>query len=411
MNSKKPNQASIILILGALIALSPFSIDMYLPAFPQIAENFHTTVAEISLSLSSYFIGLAVGQLFYGPLLDRFGRKKPLYVGMGIFVLATLGCLTSTNADSLIAFRFLQALGGCVANVSSIAMVRDFFSPKESAKVFSLLILILGVSPLLAPTVGGYLAAAFGWQSIFIALALIALLILGVVIFALPDSHTPDHSQSLRPAAIFKNYLAILKEPQFYTYTLAGSIAFSGLFAYLAASPTIFMEIFKVSGQVYGWIFAFLSIGFIGASQINIYLLRKYSNEKILLAALIGLSVVGLVFVIGALNDWYGLAGTIAVLFTFLACVGLSNPNSSALAMAPFAKNAGSASALMGSLQMGIGAISAAMVSILKAQQILPIAGIFAGSALLALSILVFGSKRIASKVTASEGDSPLISH
>ncbi len=411
MSSKKPSQTSLILILGSLTALSPFSIDMYLPAFPKIAQDFHSSVSEVSLSLSSYFIGLAVGQLFYGPLLDRFGRKKPLYVGIGIYLFATLGCLTTHSVETLVFFRFLQALGGCVANVSSIAMVRDFFSPKDSAKVFSLLILILGVSPLLAPTAGGYLAAALGWQSIFVALALIASIILGVVIYALPESHTPDHSQSLRPGPILKNYLAILKEPQFYTYTLAGSIAFSGLFAYLAASPGIFMEIFKVSEKVYGWIFAFLSIGFIGASQLNIYFLRKFSNEKILKAAMIGMSVVGVAFAIGAFNDWYGIGGVIAVFFAFLACVGLSNPNSSALAMAPFAKNAGSASALMGSLQMGIGAIAAAFVSLLNAQHVFPVAAIFAGSALLALAILLTGSKKIVHKIEASPEDSAMISH
>src|SRR5215469_10568895 len=146
----------IILILGALSTVSPFSIDMYLPAFPQIARDLGTTPAEISLSVSGYFVGLALGQLFYGPLLDRFGRKKPIYAGLSLFILSSIGCATARSPDVFIAFRLLQALGGCVAQVGAITMVRDFFPVEESAKIISLLILVLRVSPLFAPTVGGF---------------------------------------------------------------------------------------------------------------------------------------------------------------------------------------------------------------------------------------------------------------
>lgn len=411
MNSTKHSNFSLILALGALTALSPFSIDMYLPAFPKMAESLNTSVSEVSLSLSSYFIGLAFGQLFYGPLLDRFGRKKPLYIGLILYILATLGCLTSRSVDTLVIFRFIQAVGGCAANVAAMAMVRDFFSPKESAKVFSLLMLILGVSPLLAPTAGGYLATAFGWQSIFVVLIVIGVLMLGVSIFYLPTGYAPDKSHSLHPGLIFKNYLSILKDPQFYTYSVAGALAFSGLFVYLAASPTIFMEIFKVSEQVYGWIFALLAAGFIGASQFNIYLLRKFSNEKVLLTALGGLTVFGFIFLLGASGGWFGLVGTIGILFCYLSCAGLANPNAAALALAPFAKNAGSASALVGCLQMGIGALASVSVGVLKAQQILPIAAIFMASSLLALGILILGSRKISHKVEVGPEDAGMIAH
>nr|WP_295900156.1 multidrug effflux MFS transporter [uncultured Bdellovibrio sp.] len=411
MNSTKHSNFSLILVLGALTALSPFSIDMYLPAFPKMAESLHTSVAEVSLSLSSYFVGLAVGQLFYGPLLDRFGRKKPLYIGLLVYILATIGCLTSRSVDTLVVFRFIQALGGCAANVAAMAMVRDFFSPKESAKVFSLLMLILGVSPLLAPTAGGYLATAFGWQSVFVVLTVIGILMLGISIFYLPHGYEPDKSHSLHPGLILKNYLSIIKDPQFYTYSVAGALAFSGLFVYLAASPTIFMEIFKVSEQVYGWIFALLAAGFIGASQFNIVLLRKFSNEKVLLAALGGLTLMGFAFFAGALSGWYGIAGTIGILFCYLSCAGLANPNAAALALAPFAKNAGSASALVGFLQMGIGALASVSVGILKAQQLLPIAAIFTVSSLLALGTLVWGTRKISHKVEVGPEDTGIIAH
>ncbi|MFS4461035.1 multidrug effflux MFS transporter [Bdellovibrio sp. HCB2-146] len=412
MKSNQNKNALLILILGALTALSPFSIDMYLPAFQKMATAFGTGVSEVSLSLSSYFVGLAVGQLFYGPLLDRFGRKKPLYVGLVLYILATIGCLMSTSIEGLIAFRFLQAIGGCAANVASVAMVRDLFTAKESAKVFSLLMLILGVSPLVAPTAGGYLASVFGWQAVFISLGIIGALMLVVSFTYLPESHKPDASQSLRPGPIIKDYLEILKNPQFYTYTFAGALAFSGLFVYVAGSPIIFMEIFQVSERTYGWIFAGLAVGFVGASQLNLVLLKKFSNEQILLGSLMILVITGLSFFIGAFNNWYGIGGTIGTLFLFLSCVGLANPNGAALALAPFAKDAGKASALMGSLQMGTGALASVAVGVLKAQQIFPIAAVFASSALLALGILIFGNRRMTEKVEVSSDEtSAAIAH
>src|SRR5438874_3170509 len=171
----------LILILGFLTAIGPFSIDMYLPAFPSIARGLHTTVAEVSLSLSSFFIGISAGQLLYGPLLDRFGRKKPLLIGLVLYIIASVGCLTANTIQMLIALRFLQAIGSCAAAVASIAMVRDLFPVKDNAKVFALLMLVVGASPMIAPTVGGYVTAAFGWQWVFIILAIIALLILVTV--------------------------------------------------------------------------------------------------------------------------------------------------------------------------------------------------------------------------------------
>ena len=174
----KGSKVFIIWILGALATVTPIAIDLYLPAFSQIAQDFGTTAAKISLSISSYFIGMAIGQMLYGPLLDRFGRKRPLYGGLLIFIAASIGCMQSWSADTLIVLRFLQALGGSAAWVAAVAMVRDFFPIQESARIFSLLILILGVSPLLAPSIGGFITTAWGWQAIFMVLAAVALLIL-----------------------------------------------------------------------------------------------------------------------------------------------------------------------------------------------------------------------------------------
>jgi MFS transporter, DHA1 family, multidrug resistance protein len=198
----KKQQFFLILMLGALNTVTPFSIDMYLPGFPEIAKDLHTSIGNVALSVSTYFLGFALGQLLYGPLLDRFGRKRPLYAGLVLYVLATLGCISFPSIEGLWIFRFLQALTGCVASVAAMAMVRDFFPVQQSAKIISLLVLILGASPLLAPTVGSFIVDGWGWHWVFVALALMVVVMLAITIFFLPEGHAPDTSISLKPAPI-----------------------------------------------------------------------------------------------------------------------------------------------------------------------------------------------------------------
>ena len=259
----------LILILGSLTALGPFSIDMYLPGFTAIAQDLNTTVNNVSLSLSSYFIGISAGQLLYGPLLDRFGRKSPLYIGLLVYILASIGCAFANNIDVFIALRFVQAVGSCAAAVASMAMVRDLFPVEDNPKVFSLLMLVVGLSPMLAPTIGGYVIAGFGWHTIFMILAAMGVGVLLASRFGLPHTHKPDPSISLKPRPRLKGFATVLSTPQFYTYAFSGAVAFSGLFTYVAGSPILFMDIFKVSGTTYGWIFALMSVSFIGTSQLN----------------------------------------------------------------------------------------------------------------------------------------------
>jgi DHA1 family bicyclomycin/chloramphenicol resistance-like MFS transporter len=392
---KGRNKFFAILILGLLSAIGPFSIDMYLPGFTAIAKDQHSTVARVSLSLSSFFIGIAFGQLLYGPLLDRFGRKKPLYIGMFAYLLASLGCALCTTADALIAIRLLQALGGCVGMVAARAMVRDLFPVHENAKIFSLLMLVVAVSPIIAPTLGGYVTALFGWQSIFIILAGIAAFTLVAVYFALPKGRLPDASLSLRPGRIVKSFLQISKVPQFYTYAFTGSIAAAGLYAYIAGSPHVFMEIYKVNGKQYGWIFATIAMGLITSSQVNTIMLKKFTSEQIIRIALICQSVTGILLFLGTYYDLLGLFSTIFLIFIFLCCQGFTFPNSSALSMAPFTKNAGSASALMGAIQLGSGALTSALVSVLHNNTALPMAGVMASCALLSFGVLMLGNKAI----------------
>ncbi|UEG53223.1 Bcr/CflA family multidrug efflux MFS transporter [Mucilaginibacter daejeonensis] len=394
----------LILILGSLTALGPFSIDMYLPSFPAIAADLHTTVERVTLSLSSYFVGISAGQLIYGPLLDKYGRKKPLYAGLAVYLLASFGCMMVHTVDGLIAIRFLQAIGSCAAAVAAIAMVRDLFPVEENAKVFALLMLVVGASPMLAPAIGGYVTEAFGWHAIFLILALIAIVILLAVIFALPSSYQPNHQLSLKPGPMVASFWEVMRNPQFFTYVLAGSFSFAGLFTYVAGSPLVFMELYKVSKINYGWIFAGLSVGFIGASQVNSWLLKSFTSQQIVPVALTVQVIAGIVFVGVAATGWLGLAGVLIMLFILLSCIGLISPNTSALSLAPFAHNAGTASALMGALQLGVGALASTGVGFFQSLTAVPLASIMAGTAVVAALIYFTGRRLIKAPVLATEG-------
>jgi len=409
--SQSHNRFLIILILGALSTISPFAIDMYLPAFPAIATALHTSTARISLSLASYFAGMAAGQLFYGPLLDRLGRKLPLYAGLILFIAASLLCLGSRTVEWLIAMRFVQGLGGCGAQVAAMAMVRDFFPAKETAKIISLLILILSASPLLAPSVGVFVAVHLGWQWVFIVLSLFVALMLFVCWWQLPQGHQPDRTVSLRLRPIFQNYALVLKEPQFLTYALAGAFAFSGLLVYVASSPIIFMEVFHVSAGKFGAIFAGLATGFIGSNQVNILLLRKFSSEQIFRATLLVECPVATLLLVGTVCGWFGLPATLALLFISLSSLGLAYPNAAALALVPFDRNIGSASAMLGFLQIGVAGIASASIGIFDSHTMRPVTLVLAATSWIGFAILIIGKRRIHGLRFVEEKDANILPH
>ncbi len=388
---------SLILILGGLTALTPFSIDMYLPGFPAIAKDLSTSPAKVSLSLSGFFIGIALGQLIYGPLLDRFGRKKPLYIGLSVYIMASIGCVFIHSINGLISLRVIQALGSCAASVASITLVRDLFPVEDNAKVFALLILVLGASPMIAPTAGGYIISSYGWHAVFIVLTLICVLIFTCSILWLPAGNAPDLERSLKPVPITKSFLEVFTNPQFYTYCLTGGLAFTGLFAYVAGSPVVFMSVFGVSQKTYGWIFATLSIGFIGSSQLNNLLLKRFNSQQILRFILICYVVLAILFFLFSQLGWLSLPVMMIFLFGLLACVGIANPNTAALTLAPFDKNAGTASSLMGAIQMGLGSLISVFISLFEKPSLTPLAIAFLISSLFAFIMLKLGSRQIKS--------------
>lgn len=401
MTSPHRNHAWIIFLLGLLSVVTPFAIDMYLPAFSRVASDLGTTTSVIALSLSSYFIGFALGQILYGPLLDRFGRKRPLYVGLVLYIVASVGCAMAQSVHALIVLRFVQAIGGCAAQVAALAMVRDFFHAKESARIFSLLFLIIGVSPLLAPTFGSALVSAFGWRWIFIILGGYAFVTLALIFALLPEGHTPDTSISLKPKPIVRIFWFILKQPQFYTYALAGAFSFAGLFAFVSGSPILFMDGYHLSTKAFGLVFAVLVMGFIGGNQVNVFLLKRFSSQQIFFNALLFQVATGTVLFAGTHLHLLGLPGMMVLFFFFLLSIGLTYPNAAALGMAPFSRDAGSASALLGFLQAGTGALISTGIGVLGASAIVTL---LSGSALVALVILVAGRTQIGELAEAIEG-------
>ena len=392
----------IIVVLGFLSAMNPLSTDMYLPAFQGIAHALQTSTASLSLTLSSYFIGIGVGQLAYGPLLDRFGRKTPLYAGLGLYVLASIGCIFTHTLEGLVVWRFFTAVGGCVASVVSVAMVRDLFSVKESAKIFSLLMLVLGVSPLLAPTIGSAVAVNIGWQGVFVILMFIALIMIFLSALVLPESHSGDDHVKLTPGPILRDYWEIFIHPQFTIYALVGGSVMASLFAFIAASPVLFFNFFHLSIYSYGWIFTLLAAGFISGSQINLLLLRRFSSIQILRWAVIVQILMCLAFMAVAWSDCFHLPLVLALIFGMLLSIGCASPNAAVLAMAPFASKAGRASALLSSSQMLLGSVASIVIGLLTLQSMRPIAVIFALPALLAGLSLYLGKNRV---VTLQEGE------
>lgn len=386
-----------ILILGALSTISPFSIDMYLPGFPAIAKDLDTSISVVQLSLTSYFIGIAAGQLLYGPLLDRFGRKQPLYAGLGLYVAASLGCAFIQSADGLIGVRFLQAVGGCAGMVAAQALVRDLFPLEKIAQAFSSITLVIAVSPMIAPAVGSYVTVAFGWQAIFIILAIVALLILTGVHFLLPKGRRPDKSLSLLPAPVLRNFGTVIRQPQFLLYTLAGGVATAAPFAYIAGSADVFMNIYKVTEQQYGWIFAFVAFFIIGSTQLNHLLLKWYTSEQIIRTTLIYQAVVGAALLAGTLFSAYGKYELMALISLFLAGQGLTNPNANALSLAPFSRHVGSAASLAGSFRMGMGGVVSALVSILHNGTAIPMIGVMVGCTMIGFIILQAGKPMVKS--------------
>jgi DHA1 family bicyclomycin/chloramphenicol resistance-like MFS transporter len=354
----------LLLILGALTAFAPLAIDFYLPSFPALAQAFATDVEHVQYSLAAYFIGLAIGQLLYGPLADRFGRRPPLLFGVALFTLASFVCALAPSLDWLIAARFVQALGGCAGMVVARAVVRDLCNPVNSAKVFSQLMLVMGLAPILAPAAGGALLALSGWQAIFVCLGLFAALCLLLVVLWLPETR-PQDAPPAPLAGALGQYRRLLADRAFIGHALTGGLAMAAMFAYIAGSPFVFIDLYGVPAQQYGWLFGGNAAGFVLVAQFNSRLLRRrgpgfWVPRGVAFYLLCALALFGV-----ALWQPAALWSLLVPLFCCIATLGMVLPNASACAMAGQGAHAGSASALLGSLQFAIAALAASLVGVL----------------------------------------------
>ena len=365
-------------VLGALTAMGPLAIDMYLPALPTIARELDTSPASMQVSLAVYFGGIALGQAFYGPISDRWGRKPALYFGLMLFIVSSVGCALAGDVRTLIGLRFLQALGGCAPLVIPRAVVRDYFDQRDSVRMLSVLILVMGAAPILAPLVGGQLLVNFGWRSVFWVLAGYGVLWLTIVLVLLPESLPAARRQRHRLGEVLAVYRRLLGDRSYMGYVLSGGLVFSGLLAYIAGSPFVFIELFGVPPERYGLFFGANAIGIITASQINRWLAGRVDAGRIVSIVLVVAMTAGLVLVVDAYTGAGGFAGILVPLFVFIACHGFVMPNTTALAMAPHGRVAGSASALLGTLQFVLGATAGTLVGVLGDGTAVPFAAVIA---------------------------------
>lgn len=355
------------LILGSLSAFTPLAVDMYLPGLPALERTLQTDSGGVQRTLSVFFLGLAIGQLFYGPISDRFGRRAPLLVGNLLYIAASVACALAPNIDSLIGARFVQAFGSCAGMVISRAMVRDLFEPREGARVMSLLMLVTGVAPILAPLLGGVVLAVFDWHAIFWLLAGFATLVMIAARLWLRETRGPQPDMRLTFGSALRVYADLLTTRRYMGYTLASSLGMGGLFSYIAASPFVFIDLYQLSPQAYGWLFGINAVGIIGFSQVNRALLRRFSLDEVLIVALFAMAAAGLLLLVCAVFFIGSIWGVWIPLFLYITSLGAVLPNAAASAMATEAHRAGSAAALIGTLQFGLGALTSGVVGLLAA--------------------------------------------
>jgi len=360
-----PSRAWLVVMFGALAALGPLSIDMYLPAFPQIASELGVEAGRVQLTLSFYMLGLAVGQLMYGALADRLGRRGPLLTGGLLFCVASLGCALAWSVEALIVCRVVAALGGSAGMVITRAFVRDRFDAAESARFYSLNMLVMGLAPILAPLVGGQLLLLASWRGIF-GLIVVASACCWVALYkTLPETLPEEKRVRHGFREIARTYAGLFRQRVFLGYSLSGGCMSGVMFAYVSGSPALFIEEHGISPQHFGFFFGANAAGLILVSQFNMGLLKRFTARQILVGAYTGNLVAAVVLAAVVLSGWGGFWAALPLLWLCIASGGLIYPNTTALAMAPVGTVAGSASALMGTLQFSLGGLSASLVGAL----------------------------------------------
>ncbi|WP_435818135.1 multidrug effflux MFS transporter [Micromonospora matsumotoense] len=380
-------RVQLVLVLGSLIAIGPLTIDMYLPALPAIATYFATTSAAVQLTLTGTLAGLALGQLLIGPLSDAVGRRRPLIAGLAVHIVASALCVVAPNIAVLGALRVVQGLGVAAATVVAMAVLRDLFSGTAFATLLSRLLLVMGAAPILAPTLGGGVLRWTDWRGVFVTLAVFGVLLAVVAVIGLPETLPAGRRQRGGAWATVGLYGSLLRDRTFVGLVVVAGLAMAALFAYVAGSSFVLQEGYGLDEQQFALAFGAGAVGLIGAAQYNVRLLRRHSPQRILVTSLSIGTLAGLALLAFAVTGFGGLPALLVALWVVLAAAGLAMPNAPALALSRHGEAAGTASALLGAVQFGVGAVAAPMVGVLGNGAV-AMALVVAGGMVAALAVL-----------------------
>jgi DHA1 family bicyclomycin/chloramphenicol resistance-like MFS transporter len=387
VNPKSPSRWRMIIVLGVMVALGPLTIDMYLPALPKIADDLSVSSSVVQLTLTGTLAGLALGQLIVGPLSDSLGRRRPLMAGIVLHMVASVICMLAPNLVVLGLARVLQGVGAAAAMVVAIAVVGDLFSDSAAATVLSRLMLVLGVAPVVAPSLGAAVLLHGSWHWVFTVLVVLAGALLIVAALALPETLPPSHRRPLRVRGIASTYVELLRDTRFVILVLVAALGLAGLFAYIAGASFVLQGTYGLDQQAFALVFGAGAVALIGATQFNVVLLKRFSPQAITLWALAAALVAAGVFVGLSVAHAGGLAGFVLPVWAILAAMGLVIPNAPALALSRHPDAAGTAAALLGAAQFGLGAAVAPLVGVLGNDQV-ALSIVMAAGALVALLAL-----------------------
>jgi DHA1 family bicyclomycin/chloramphenicol resistance-like MFS transporter len=354
----------LVLVIGGLSVFGPLCVDMYLPALPRISRDLHAGTSAVQLTITACLIGIAIGQLVIGPISDREGRRRPLLIGIGAFIASSLACLLVSNVYVLDGLRFVEGMGGAAGIVIARAIVRDLFEGVTAARFFSTLLLVTGLGPIVAPQIGAEILRFTSWRGIFVALAIIGTALFVTAFLKAPETLPPErrHTGGLRSTM---HSLSVVGRDRFFvSYALVSSLGFGAILAYISGSPFVLQDIYHLSPQVFGLVFAMNAGGLVLGAQINGHLVRRLGSGVLLTFGLLVMSAGGTAFLVAVTTHWLGLAAVLPSLFTLLFGLGFVGPNAMALAMQNHPTAAGVASALLGSSQFLFGAAVAPIVGI-----------------------------------------------
>jgi DHA1 family bicyclomycin/chloramphenicol resistance-like MFS transporter len=374
----------VVLLLGSLIALGPLSIDLYLPALPDLTEDLSASPSSVQLTLTGILAGLALGQLVIGPLTDIYGRRRPLLVGIAVNVVTSLLCAAAPTIVVLDVLRVLQGVGAAAASVVAMAVVRDLFTGRAAAAVISRLVMVMGLAPVLAPSLGSAVLEVGSWRTVFVVLAGLGVLLGVLAVFALKETLPAERRAAPGLRTTLQGYGVLLRDPTLVGFMMVASLTMAAVFAYVSGASFVLQDGFGLDGRTFGLLFGVGAVALIVSSQVNVALLRRFSSGTILSTALTVAAVAGAVMLVNAVTGTGGLLGIMIPVWVVMAMVALCGPNATALALAEHGQRAGAAAALLGAAQFVVGAVVAPLTGLGEAGSAVPLAATIAGALLLA---------------------------